>query len=60
MAILVKKVSDKNYRVGNKIVYEDMEGDLISITELTTTEKEAFYNFIGHRSIDAIRNIKVK
>ena len=58
MAIIVKKVSDKNYRVGNKIVYEDMGGNLIAITELSTAEKEAFYNFIGHRSMVTMHKVQ--
>lgn len=55
--ILVKKISDKNYRVGNKIVYEDMEGSLIAVTELTTQEKEAFYNFIGHKKPETLSKL---
>jgi len=55
--ITVKKVTEKTYRVGNKIVYEDMDGCLISVTELTTKEKEAFYNFIGHRKPETLRKL---
>lgn len=57
MAIFVKKINDKNYRVGNKIVYEDIDGCLIAVTELTTQEKEAFYNFIGTKSSHTLRKL---
>lgn len=46
MAITVKKVSDKTFRVGNKVVYEDMEGNLVAVSELTVRETEALHNFL--------------
>lgn len=49
MDILVRKVSEKSWRVGNKVVYEDLDGDLIAVTELTTEEKEAFYKKLPKR-----------
>lgn len=52
--ILVKKLKNGNYRVGNKILYTDMDNNIIAIAELTTQEKEAFYNFIGHRKTETI------
>lgn len=58
MSIYVKKISDKNYRVGNKIVYEDMEGRLIAVTELTTAEMEAFYNFVGRKGLHTLKKLK--
>ena len=45
--IRVRKVNDKNWRVGDKLVYEDMDGDLIAKVELTELEKEAFYKHLG-------------
>jgi hypothetical protein len=52
--ILVKKLSNGNYRVNNKILYVDLEGAIISITELTTEEKDAFYKFIGHKKPETL------
>lgn len=49
MAIQVKKVSDKSWRVGSKVVYEDLDGALVAVTELTTAEKEAFYEKLPRR-----------
>lgn len=46
MSITVKKVTDKSFRVGNKVVYEDMEGNLIAVSELTVKETEALHNFL--------------
>lgn len=57
MKILVKKLSNGNFRVGDKILYEDMEGRIVSYTELTTEEKEAFYNFIGHKKPETIAKL---
>ena len=49
MAIQVRKVAEKTWRVGEKVVYEDMEGNLIARTELTDLEKEAFYRKLPRR-----------
>jgi hypothetical protein len=49
MSITVKKLSDKSWRVGSKVVYEDLDGTIISVTELTTAEKEAFYKQLPKR-----------
>lgn len=54
MAIHVKKISETEYRVGNKIIYTDMDGRLISRTELTQQEANAFYNFVGTRKMETI------
>jgi len=49
MAIQVKKVCDKTWRVGSKVVYEDLDGTLVAVTELTQKEKEAFYKKLPKR-----------
>ena len=59
MAIHIKKISDIEYRVGEKIVYEDTDGRLIARTELTTEEANAFYNFVGRRSLNTLSKSKV-
>lgn len=46
MPVQVKKVSDKTFRVGNKVVYEDMEGNLVAVSQLTVKETEALHNFL--------------
>lgn len=46
MSITVKKVADKSFRVGTKVVYEDMEGNLIAVSELTVKERDALYDFL--------------
>lgn len=46
MAITVKKIKEKIYRVGNKVVYEDMDENLVAVSELTEQEKEALFKFL--------------
>lgn len=55
MAIKVSKISKTEYRVGNKVVYEDTEGRLIARTELTQPEANAFYNFVGRRKLTTLQ-----
>lgn len=46
MAIEIKTISEERIRVNNKIVYRDKDGHWVSVSELTTREKEAFDNYL--------------
>ncbi len=42
MAIVITKISEDRIRVRNKIVYKDMNGNWVAVTELTRSEATAF------------------
>lgn len=46
----------ESYRVRNKVVYKDMNGNWIAVSELTPTEQRAFNNYLQA----VINNQKVK
>lgn len=54
MKVVVRQISETEYRVGNKVVYKDSEDRLVSRTELTEDEANAFYNYIGKRNLSNV------
>lgn len=52
--IIVKKVGNESLKVGNKILYKDLNDNWIATTELSTKEKEALNQYLSEHETQEI------